>query len=102
MIKYTARISLMLFDEQSKREYSLQRILDPLSSEAVVDHWLAEIKRLIMNGPEPPFPPEPPESRRPYSRILLREAEVCQECAHLFLSINRLRSCGDHEGLDEV
>lgn len=40
--------------------------------------------------------------RRSASRVLLREPEVCMECNKVFVSLYPLRSCGEHEGLDEI
>ncbi|MBI5492016.1 MAG: hypothetical protein HY893_03690 [Deltaproteobacteria bacterium] len=36
------------------------------------------------------------------SRVLLREPEVCAECNKVFISLYPLRTCADHEGLDEI
>lgn len=36
------------------------------------------------------------------SRVLLREPEACAECNRIFISLYPLRSCADHEGLDEL
>lgn len=35
-------------------------------------------------------------------RVLLREPEVCMECNRVFLALYAVRSCRDHEGLDEL
>lgn len=35
------------------------------------------------------------------NRILLREPESCRECGKVFLSLYILKSCTDHEGLDQ-
>jgi len=35
-------------------------------------------------------------------RVLLREPERCAECNSVFLSLYALRSCVEHDGLDEV
>ena len=35
-------------------------------------------------------------------RVLLREPEVCMECNRVFLALYAIRSCADHEGLEEV
>ncbi len=35
-------------------------------------------------------------------RVLLREPEVCLECNRVFLALYAIRSCRDHEGLDEI
>jgi len=35
-------------------------------------------------------------------RILLREPELCLECNRVFLSLYSIRSCNDHDGLDEI
>lgn len=45
-----------------------------------------------------------PYFRRPSAsrRVLLREPEVCAECNRVFVSLYAIRSCADHEGLDEI
>lgn len=40
--------------------------------------------------------------RKPRSRVLLREPEMCPECSRVYLSLYPIRSCPEHEGLDEV
>ncbi len=35
-------------------------------------------------------------------KVLLREVEVCILCQKRFLSLYPLRSCSDHDGLDEI
>ncbi|MEK6792055.1 MAG: hypothetical protein AABY45_10195 [Deltaproteobacteria bacterium] len=35
-------------------------------------------------------------------RVLLREPERCSVCNKVFLSLYPLRSCVEHEGLDEM
>ncbi|GEM_PF-6964717 len=40
--------------------------------------------------------------RRRSSRVLLREPEVCMECNRVFVSLYPIRSCVEHEGLDEI
>lgn len=35
-------------------------------------------------------------------RVLLREPERCAECNKVFISLYALRTCGDHEGLEEL
>jgi len=35
-------------------------------------------------------------------KVLLREPEVCRECAKTYLSLYPLRGCPDHDGLDEI
>lgn len=40
--------------------------------------------------------------RRPASRVLLREPEVCAECNKVFVSLYPIRSCADHQGLEEI
>ncbi|MBI5236004.1 MAG: hypothetical protein HY886_07135 [Deltaproteobacteria bacterium] len=43
------------------------------------------------------------EGRAPSrSRVLLREPERCAVCNKVFLSLYPLRSCYEHEGLDEM
>lgn len=36
------------------------------------------------------------------SKVLLREPERCMECNRVFVSLYALKSCKDHEGLDEI
>lgn len=36
------------------------------------------------------------------SCVLLREPERCLECAKVYISLYPLKSCRDHEGLDEI
>lgn len=36
------------------------------------------------------------------TRVLLREPERCPECGWIFLSLYSIRSCTDHEALDEI
>ncbi|WKZ33666.1 MAG: hypothetical protein QY316_04495 [Thermodesulfobacteriota bacterium] len=36
------------------------------------------------------------------SRVLLREPEACMECNRVFVSLYPIRSCREHEGLDEI
>ncbi len=36
------------------------------------------------------------------NRVLLREPERCLECAKVYISLYPLKSCLEHEGLDEV
>lgn len=40
--------------------------------------------------------------RKPSTRVLLREPEVCAECNRVFVSLYPIRSCADHQGLDEI
>lgn len=41
--------------------------------------------------------------RRPSGRrVLLREPEVCAECNKVFVSLYPIRSCADHQGLEEI
>lgn len=41
--------------------------------------------------------------RRPSgNRVLLREPEVCAECNKVFVSLYAIRSCADHQGLEEI
>lgn len=40
--------------------------------------------------------------RRPAGRVLLREPEVCAECNKVFISLYAIRSCADHQGLEEI
>lgn len=35
-------------------------------------------------------------------RVLLREPEVCAECNKVFVSLYAIRSCADHQGLEEI
>jgi hypothetical protein len=35
-------------------------------------------------------------------RVLLREPEVCAECNKVFVSLYAIRSCADHQGLEQV
>lgn len=39
---------------------------------------------------------------RRFSRVLLREPERCAECNRVYLSLYPLKSCADHQGLDEM
>lgn len=36
------------------------------------------------------------------SRVLLHEPERCAQCNGVYLSLYPLRSCLDHDGLDEI
>jgi len=40
--------------------------------------------------------------RPPGRRVLLREPEVCAECNRVFVSLYPIRSCADHQGLEEI
>ncbi len=41
--------------------------------------------------------------RRPTGRrVLLREPEVCAECNKVFVSLYPIRSCADHQGLEQI
>ena len=35
-------------------------------------------------------------------RVLLREPEVCAECNKVFVSLYAIRSCADHQGLEQI
>lgn len=35
-------------------------------------------------------------------RVLLREPEVCAECNRVFISLWAIRSCVEHQGLEEI
>lgn len=36
------------------------------------------------------------------SRVLLREPERCVECNKVFLGLYPIKTCAEHEGLDEI
>lgn len=36
------------------------------------------------------------------SRVLLREPERCAGCNRVFLGLYPIRTCAEHEGLDEI
>ncbi|OGP14479.1 MAG: hypothetical protein A2052_06850 [Deltaproteobacteria bacterium GWA2_54_12] len=35
-------------------------------------------------------------------RVLLREPEICAECNKVFVSLYAIRSCADHQGLEQI
>ncbi|MBI5885378.1 MAG: hypothetical protein HZB85_02205 [Deltaproteobacteria bacterium] len=43
-------------------------------------------------------------SRRGFgrARVLLREPERCGQCNKVFLGLYPIRTCAEHEGLDEI
>ena len=38
----------------------------------------------------------------PKARMILREAETCPRCKAVYLSLYPVRTCADHEGLEQI